>query len=434
MKLSRSLYCLGSCLLAAGLARAVEPPAPPAPPDYAPAATAAAPPPTADSPDCSALPAGDCQPLCPPTPPFQPCVLGFPELAKEPRCLVPPLLGGGFPGWFYNGAVRLPTQTANIPLGGARVSLLAPLLSEGNFRIGENESPQPQDRFFFNYNFFRDAGGVLNRSRGDFAPIAATLPIRVPREDVHLGTVGFEKTLGTDRASIGLRVPIFGITNDGGFTGDPVADANIGDLSVIFKYALLCDRASGSTLSGGLVVTIPVGDQSHLFNGQTLNATLLQPFVGYLWNTPSFYVQGFSSYVFSVDGRLPDLFTSDIGVGWWLYRAPVGPARSNAFADRNLPAQLNAFDYPPPRSNAFSDSPAGVPFLSGFVPTIEAHLNKPVEGRSTDLIRTLDSVVVTGGAHFLLLNSCNLGIGFGTPVTGPRAFDWGVFAQLNINY
>lgn len=636
MKLTSSLWCIGvSSLAAAGLIRAAEPPvAPtgqPGPSLSAPAPPIAWPVPTAEQPaaapqyhmttlggDAAHAAPGDpfaCPPPDgPPGMPTGPCVLGYPRLANFPLCLVPPMLGGGPPPYNFVAGLRfppgqnvtasrvvptvaiavsnpgvyfnlaLPTQSARVPLDEASFNVLAPLLSEGSFRIGENESPQPQNRVFFNYNYFRDVNRSANRGSDSFSLIRVPLPsvnqvllqetarvviraqidlnslgfpitingrttaavlgpatrftvinvpnpapgslppsfpfpffsnppptpatppgtrlfvvgqttqpvlnsglfqtaggaiqpntfiasptplivnqgtappytidgnsqvqivgmdgdtailavrAKAPREEVHLGTFGFEKTFSSGLGSFGLRVPVYGITNDGSFKEDAIDDMDLGDVSVVLKLALVSDPSNGSVISGGLVATFPTGQSHVAFDGQKIHPTLLQPFLGYLWNTPTFFVHGFSSYVFSIDSRVPDLLLNDIGIGWWLYRTPLGPYRSNAFADRELPGPGNAFDVPVRRSNAFSDAPGDAPFLSGVVPTLEVHANTPIEGRDNPAIRAFDSIVVTGGTHFLLYNQANLGVGVGAPVNGPRAFEWGIFAQLNVNY
>jgi hypothetical protein len=107
----------------------------------------------------------------------------------------------------------------------------------GAFKIAENESPRPQDRVFVTYNYYRDVGSV---------------------EDVHRETIGFEKALLGGRASVGLRLPFFQVRgNDAGQGTD------VGDLSVVLKYALLDDSATGSAVSAGLVITAPTGPEAY---------------------------------------------------------------------------------------------------------------------------------------------------------------------------
>ncbi len=96
--------------------------------------------------------------------------------------------------------------------------------SYGPFKIGENESPLPQDRVFLTYNFYTEVLG----------------------SDFHRETLGFEKTILGGEASLGLRVPF------SQFRGD----FEIDDLSLIYKHKLL--HRGGFTLSGGMAVTIPV--------------------------------------------------------------------------------------------------------------------------------------------------------------------------------
>lgn len=67
-----------------------------------------------------------------------------------------------------------------------------PFPSAGGFKIAENESPRPQDRIFFNNNFFDN----INNTNTDIA-------------SVQRQTIGFEKTFLDGDASVGVRVPFF---------------------------------------------------------------------------------------------------------------------------------------------------------------------------------------------------------------------------------
>src|SRR5947199_364940 len=73
---------------------------------------------------------------------------------------------------------------------------LAP--SVRGFKISENQSPQPQDRFFYTFNYYYNLNSAVDR-RFD-TPIN---DLRAYRE-----ILGFEKTFDQGRASIGLRMPI----------------------------------------------------------------------------------------------------------------------------------------------------------------------------------------------------------------------------------
>ena len=161
-------------------------------------------------------------------------------------------------------------------------SVLPVVTSYGPFKIGENESPLPQDRVFATYNYYSDVLGT----------------------DFHRETLGMEKTILGGDASLGLRVPF------SQFRGDFAVD----DLSLIYKHKLL--HHGGLTLSGGLAVTIPVNPYQPVQGGGDKYIPLLQPFAGYLWQRGDFFVQGFTSLGVPTDGVLPVMLFNDIGIGW----------------------------------------------------------------------------------------------------------------------
>src|SRR5262249_53147587 len=106
---------------------------------------------------------------------------------------------------------------------------------------------------------------------------------------------GGEKTFLDGDASIELRLPLNTLSADSG-SGLGGTNTDIGDLTIVGKYAFWRDRQSGDLLSAGLAVTAPTGPDnfanSHI---QTFHSTLLQPFVGYIWNLDKWFVQGFTA-------------------------------------------------------------------------------------------------------------------------------------------
>src|SRR3954453_1796996 len=53
------------------------------------------------------------------------------------------------------GGLQAGSSLATVTGGQARV----PLFSRSAYTIGDNESPRPQDRVYFNYNYFQNANG-----------------------------------------------------------------------------------------------------------------------------------------------------------------------------------------------------------------------------------------------------------------------------------
>jgi hypothetical protein len=346
-------------------------PPPVPPPSYCP-------PPHPIPPTTPAAPTAPTTPAEPtaPTAPIAPAPEAFaqapPAGTAGPETFNPQMLGDLI-GYSVRRVVVLPN--------GATAVAQVPIAARGAFKIADNESPRPQDRVFFNYNYFNNVNGSIN----DF----------LPRTDLHREIFGFEKTFLGGNASVGVRLPIFQIDGDGG-----VSDSDFGDVSFVLKYAVLNDLQTGNVLSGGLVVTAPTGPDAVLFTGEDIHPTLLQPFVGYIFNLDSFYVHGFTSLVVPTDSRDATVLFNDIGIGCWLYR-----------------------------SN-------GDGFLNAIVPTFEAHINTPLNNRGTDHspLGFPDFVVLTGGVHFGLCRSSVLTLGMATPVTGPQPFDVEAIAQFNFRF
>jgi hypothetical protein len=268
--------------------------------------------------------------------------------------------GGGFGGGQFGG------QGGCGGIGGIPVF-------RGAFKIAENESPQPLDRLYVNYNFYSNVSSAA---------------------DVHRETLGVEKTLFGGRASVGLRLPFFQVR------GEQAAEetSTVGDLSLVLKYAWVNDP--GTALSTGLVITMPTGPEAYSFivkdgRAEELHPALFQPFVGYLWRRADLFVHGFGSIMVPTDSRDVTVAFLDVGLGYWIFRG------------------------------------GGV--LAGIVPTVEAHVNIPVNHRGADDVpRFRDSVDLLAGVHFVFRDRLSVGLAVATPVTTPRLFD--VEALANINY
>ena len=128
--------------------------------------------------------------------------------------------------------------------------------------ITDNDSPRPTDRAYFGYNYYNGINPATNSG--------------LDRIDMHRQTVGFEKTFLGGDASFGMRLPFIqtygprsGSTNASApFTVGPNGETittvgvvafpgtlggqqvrrNIGDLSLLFKYAFMNDRATGDLM------------------------------------------------------------------------------------------------------------------------------------------------------------------------------------------
>ncbi len=307
------------------------------------------------------------------------------------------------------GTLVVTTTSTATPVTQQRTFLI-PLAGRGAFKIAENASPMPVDRCFFTYNHFNSIRSpqygqtdpsstatqttVNNPQQGvrTTSNVVTTFPTPyVPFVNLNREVAGFEKTFLGGRASIEMRLPLF---QQPGSTDDFRA-AGFGDITVLGKYAFYLNRETGDVFSGGLAVTAPTGAPIPTIEGP-VNSTLLQPWIGYIWNFDAFYLQVFHSAVVPTDARDVTLLFNDFGLGYWMYRGG---------ADRAL---------------------------RFIVPTVEVHVTTPLNNRSENApISCPDLVVMTGGAHFGLFRNCVLSLGVGAPVSGPYTYGVEAFVQFN---
>jgi len=246
------------------------------------------------------------------------------------------------------------------------------------FKIAENESPRPTDRVFLTYNYFSNIGGAQNNNFNI---------------DVHREVIGFEKTFFDGAASIGLRLPFS--TVDQTFFGNSKTDTNFGDLSLITKFALYNDPATGNVFSAGLSITPPTETGNPDFRD-----VKFQPFIGAIYipfrsGTPSqgsnFYIQALSSIVLPTDSRDDKLLFNSFGTGFWLYNNPST-------------------------------------FVRSVVPTFEVHITTPIDSNTSTWVN------LTPGVHIQLPGQTWLTIGGTVPVAGPKPFDFEIVTQFNVHF
>jgi hypothetical protein len=259
----------------------------------------------------------------------------------------------------------------------------------GALKIGENESPRPQDRIYATYNFFADVNGSL------------VVP-GLPNTTVHRETLGLEKTFLDGNASIGLRLPLIQIGGPGNIRGQ-----GMGDLTAILKYAIVNEFiergdgtiAGGNVLSAGIAVTAPTGDTvTYAARTPVIHATMLQPFVGATLTRESWFVQGFSSVAVPTDDRDTTWLFNSLQVGYTLY-----------------------------------EDPTQTRILRSLSPILECHVNTPLTNRGLSRlpIGAMDQVSITAGTTIGLGRSAVLNLGANVPLTGPKPYSIETIAQLN---
>jgi hypothetical protein len=264
-----------------------------------------------------------------------------------------------------------------------RAALIAPGPTRSAFKITENESPRPEDRVYLTYNYYNNVDRTFTGPG-------------VPQSDLHREMFGLERTFLDGNASIGLRVPFLELTG-----GQGIDQQELDDISVIFKYAFAYNRQNGDVLSGGMVLTFPTGESIPIVGESSINSTIFSPFIGYIYHfTDDFFVQGFSSVAVPTDARDVTLLFNSVAFGYHAYRATDS-----------------------------GDS------LRQIVPTVELHLNNPLNHRGLDTapIGYADELDVTTGVH-VMLNRAEFGLAVCVPVTGPKPMDFEIAASFNYHF
>jgi hypothetical protein len=289
-------------------------------------------------------------------------------------------------------------------------------------KIAEGESPAPQTRVFYDFNYYNNVDKSLFVGRGTpFNPA----PLLFHNVALYAHTLGGEYAFLNGDASLGVRVPINSINASpqpgalaaptsftpvfnpatGTFstpTGVPVgdfSDSSIGDVSVIFKYVLCRDCATGSLVSGGVDLTFPFGQVDPKGVDPDINTNLVvQPYLAFILNRGNFFVQGFSSLALRTTRTDQMIWFNDLGVGYYLFREQC-PEHSR--------------------------------MITAVAPTIEVHANDPLYQSSLFLTGLTDVIDLTVGATVELWGRATLAVGANTPLTAPRTYDFELIAQLN---
>lgn len=303
---------------------------------------------------------------------------------------------------FMFAAVRFPPLPGPQPLPGVEPPLRSPfgvpnataqlLFRQTSLKIADNQSPRPQDRVYFNYNYFNNFNGEFNKN------------YRMAVSDIKVDhyVFGFEKTFLDGAASIGLRLPLNNVRLNSMDPRIGTSSTSLNDLSVYAKFIIAEDQETGSLISAGIDINTPTGPGQ--FAGSQAfkfySSTVIQPFVGYVLNSGKWYLQGFSSVAVPTNDNDSVMLFNDIGLGYRLYE----------------------------------DNAAGA-ILTALVPTVEFHVNTPLSHRGIDpytLTGGIDVVNLTAGCHARIGERLLLTTAYVRPMTGPTVFEYEVVAMANI--
>jgi hypothetical protein len=253
-----------------------------------------------------------------------------------------------------------------------------------NFKVSENQSPRPQDRVFFDFNYYNNVNSAINTAE------------RTPIDHMKAYTYmwGFEKTFDNGNGSIGLRLPLNSLTANSTDGSPTPTSTALGNLDIIAKYILKQNYDTGSLITVGLELT-PSTATSRFAGAPyvaSLNTTYFQPFIAYLWKRDRFYVQGFSGLDVPVNNADVTLLYNDIGMGYFVYRDTD---------TRN--------------------------FLTAIAPTFEVHANAALNHRNPyntfDLAASANTCNLTYGLNLMFYGRSMLTAALVTPVSNPKPFD-----------
>jgi hypothetical protein len=305
------------------------------------------------------------------------------EAGTQAAPSVAPALFGDLIGIRGRRVVLVPRGATGVAsLTGNTIAVISPMPLHASYKVMEGESPRPTNRAYVSYNYYDNVDRLFPDSQ-------------VGRSNLNRETLGLEQTFAGGESSFGLRLPFLQLVGD-----KQVQDNEVGDLSIIYKHAIIDDRQTGNLLSAGMVVTLPTGQGLHIDGESTLNSTLFQPFVGFVYNLDDFYIEGFSSIAVPSDFRDVTLMFNSVAVGYYLYR------------------------------DLASDG-----LVRAVSPQLELHINTPLShrGLTSTPINFSDSINLTGGCH-ILLRRADIGFAVGTPVTGPKPYDLEANGSLTFHW
>lgn len=286
------------------------------------------------------------------------------------------------------------------------------------FKIAENTNPNPANRAFVMYNHFENTATAIPQ-------VGAAEQLSVDRI-----TVGIERAfclLGSP-TSIEVRVPVIvsGLNNEQGVNRE-LFGGSIGNVGVAVKR-LLYDNGC-ATISGGLALMLPTGEDGQLFGAGpapvlTLEneAVHLAPFlIGQRRVSDRLFVTGIAQLDFDLNGNElvagaerqnlqdPDLLLLSGQLGYWLYDSCDPCALISRVAGIAELHYTNALDQTPVAN--FVGPPAG---------TVGA-------------ARDIELLNVTAGLHFQIGSQSTLRVAAVMPLDeeADRFFDSEFLVQFN---
>ncbi|HVS39121.1 MAG TPA: hypothetical protein VMS17_26415 [Gemmataceae bacterium] len=353
-----------------------------------------------------------------------------------------------------------------------------------NSNVDENNSPLPENRIYFRYNFYDNSQSVTGLSNatavqipspGAGIPAALVQLPAIKNYDTSLYTFGAEKTFLDGFGSLEFRVPVItslashNTLSVASFAGAPIPsvvpptpglqdfsvnttpgatlgheDTEFGNLTLVLKGLFYRDTCSGLYLSGGTGLLLPTGEDTHLTAVDVANFAAgdpnvndvrvrgisivnetwsLSPFLAALYApNDRFFTQGFAAIEIPLGASRVNFQEQNyiIPTG-----APLSPASLTPFPGTNNPS---ARAYINEQSLVHLDWDIGYwayrcqddRMLTGIAPCLELHY--------TGTLRRADAVVLPSDGA-LINNPANL---TGPQIPAPPPVVGGTPSTINI--
>jgi hypothetical protein len=236
--------------------------------------------------------------------------------------------------------------------------------SSHTFKMADSESAWPRNRIFYNANYFNNVGAKTGITRQ---------------------LLGAERTLFGGVASVGLWAPLYTINPGsqtdsfsgqtfGTYGGQTGSQTSVGDLTIFFKAALHLDEYNGNAISAGAAIVTPTGPTN----------------IGGI--TPLYTVNGVT-HSGSIQPYLAFYKTLGDSFGEGLF--------AQGFISADVPFSAGDSTY------LFTDFGLGYIFRTGYtcgltalVPTIEGHVNTPLNNVTHGITATPALLTYTGNSGF----------------------------------
>ena len=284
------------------------------------------------------------------------------------------------------------------------------------FKVSENFNPLPQDRVYFNYNFYNNAlRDVSLRDR-----------------NLNRYTVGFEKTFLCESCSLDVRIPFAsgldsvqtlaaaspGI-NDG---------TEFGNIRLIAKALL--HQTSTTALTAGLGINLPTGDDGVLVSefGNLMifenEAVYLQPYLAYLATSDRFFTQMYVQMDFDANGY---------GVQHRFNGAPIEVGRLNDQTLLLLDGLVGYWLYRDPTASRYVRGIATVVELHYSTTVQDADVISAMDTITTNVFNRVDLLNITAGVHTQIGPMSTFTVGAAAPLRDDeeRVFDAELQVQFN---